>query len=134
LKFAEEAKKIMSKPKLKELLDKYKVIKWIAFQELWEMPMRQLSVNWTYLTLMCSVWNRFMPWNFSPHHMFHAMFSPRFLDSQLCKVTWFSWPIRPNDISSLLPCSLPDVSLCWIFCFFNEKSCEFTLSLVWVLR
>jgi hypothetical protein len=31
LKFAEEAKKIMSKPRLKELLDNYKVIKCIPF-------------------------------------------------------------------------------------------------------
>jgi hypothetical protein len=31
LKFAEEAKKIMSKPRLKKLIDKYKVIKWIKF-------------------------------------------------------------------------------------------------------
>jgi hypothetical protein len=31
LKFAEEAKKIMSKPRLKELIDKYKVINFFFF-------------------------------------------------------------------------------------------------------
>jgi hypothetical protein len=37
LKFAEEAKKIMSKPRLRELIDKYKVINWLTFQKLSEM-------------------------------------------------------------------------------------------------
>jgi hypothetical protein len=59
LKFAEEAKKIMSKPRLKELIDKYKVIKWITFQELSEISMYQLScemdISFTHVSI-CLEW------------------------------------------------------------------------------
>jgi hypothetical protein len=140
LKFAEEAKKIMSKPRLKELIDKYKVIKWITFQcYTCYMSMYQLScemdISYTHVFIYLEWVSHWLvhslkfqstsrvPWS-------SAVLSAPFIDSWLCRSH------GSHNLADLISFS----SFFWVAClvcvlalkvlFLNRKLCELDIKML----